>query len=74
MDELKEIIYKMLNEIEKKEKIVNVKGGKGGGPGSVFPEDTVGVLKMLGSEKGETQEDYILKPVEISKAFKKEKQ
>ena len=73
MDELKLIISKLLKEIESKEKIVNVKGGRGGGPGSVFSDNTVGVLRMLGNEEGENQKEYILKPVEISKAFKKRK-
>ncbi len=74
MNELKEIIKLLLKEIEHKERIVNVKGGRGGGPGTAYPEGSVGVLKMLGPEEGEEQEEYILKPVKISRAFKKEKQ
>lgn len=72
MDELKRLIEQMIREIEAKEKIVNVKGGRGLGPGSVYPEGTVGVLRNLGYEEGEEQEEYKFKPVKISKAFKKE--
>lgn len=70
MTDLKEIILELINEIEAKEKIVNVKGGRGGGPGSAYPEGTVGVLKKLGYEHGEKEKEYHLKPVKISKAFK----
>ena len=72
MDELKEIIEKLLIEIEKKETNLRVTSVNGG-HGKVYPDNTVGVLKMLGKERGEHQEEYILKPVEISKAFKKER-
>jgi hypothetical protein len=71
MDELKEIIRKLLNEIEEKETNLNVAGGKGYGAGKAYPNKTVGVLKMLGHEQGKEQETYELKPVEISKAFKR---
>ena len=73
MNELKEIILKMIAEIDAKEKIVNVKGGRGGGPGTAHAEKTVSVLRHLGYEEGEEQEEYQLNPVKISKAFKKEK-
>lgn len=72
MDELKEIILKMINEIEQKEKIVNIKGGKGNAAGGIYPEDTVAVSSLLGYQKEEI-EKYELKPVKISKAFKKVK-
>jgi len=71
MKDLKEIIEKLLIEIEKKETNLNI-ASVNGGHGKVYPNNTVGVLKMLGREKGEQQEEYELKPVEISKAFKKE--
>ena len=73
MNELKEIIKKLIKEIEKKEtnlRVVSVNGGHG----KVYSDNTVGVLKKLGKEEGEEQEEYVLKPVEISKAFKKENQ
>lgn len=72
MKELKEIILKMINEIEKKETNLRV-NSTGGGHGKVYPDKTVGVLKMLGNEEGEYQEDYVLNPVTISKAFLKRK-
>ena len=74
MDELKKIIAKILLEIEAKERIVNVKGGKGMGTGTAYPEGTVGALKLLGKEEQEMPEEYEFKPVEISKAFKKDDQ
>ena len=74
MTDLHDLILEILNEIEKKETNLTVAGGRGGGPGKAYPNKTVGVLKMLGEEEGEEQEEYKLKPVEVSKAFsKKEK-
>ena len=73
MEELKEIIRKMILEIEQKEKIVNVKGGRGGGTGTVYADNTVGVLKMLGHEEGKEKEEYQVKPVKISKVFQRNK-
>ena len=70
MTDLKDLIIEILNEIEKKETNLTVAGARGG-PGKAYPNKTVGVLKMLGEEEGEKQEQYVLKPVEISKAFKK---
>ena len=67
------LILQILNEIEKKEAIVNIAGGKGYSTGKIYPDDTVGVLKMLGYESGEKQKEYKLKPVKISKAFKRKK-
>lgn len=71
MTDLKHLILEILNEIEKKDSNVNVAGGKGYGTGKIYPDKTVGVLKMLGHEEGEEQEEYKLKPVKISKAFKR---
>lgn len=72
MDDLKEIITKLILEIEKKENIVNAVS-KGYGAKKVYSDKTVSVLQMLGKEEGEEQEEYELKPVQISKAFKKGK-
>ena len=69
-DDLKELIFEILNEIEKKETNLSIAGGRGYGSGKAYPNNTVGVLKMLGHEEGESQEEYELKPVKISKAFK----
>ena len=74
MTNLKEIILDVLNEIEKKDTNLTVTSPRGGGPSKAYPNKTVGVLKMLGKEEGEEQEEYVLEPVKISKAFKKEKQ
>ena len=73
MTDLKEIILELINEIEKKETNLNIAGGKGYGAGKAYPNKTVSVLKMLGHEEGEEQEEYKLKPVKISKAFKEKK-
>ena len=74
MDDFKELILEILNEIEKKETNLTVAGGRGGGTGKAYPNKTVGVLKMLGKEEGEEQEEYKLKPVKVSKAFSKKEQ
>ena len=71
--EFKKMIKDLLIEIEKKETNLNIAGGKGYGVGKAYPNKTVGVLKMLGNENAEEQEEYVLKPVEISKAFKRRK-
>lgn len=72
-DDLKELIFEILNEIEKRESNISIAGGRGYGAGKAYPDNTVGVLKMLGHEEGESQEKYELKPVKISKAFKRRK-
>ena len=72
MTDLHDMMLEILNEIEKKETNLTLAGVKGNGPGKAYPNKTVGVLKMLGEEEGEEQEEYVLKPVKISKAFKKE--
>ena len=68
-----DIILEVLNEIEKKETNLNIAGGRGYGVGKAYPNKTMGVLKMLGKEYREESEEYKLKPVEISKAFKRGK-
>ena len=68
-----ELMLKILQEIEDKENNMRVAGGKGYSAGKAYPSKTVGVLKMLGDEKGEEAEEYELKPVKISKAFKRRK-
>ena len=73
MNELKEIIALMLNEIDKKENILNVKGARGGGYGTAYPDKTVGVLRMLGHEEQDEKQEYELKPVKISKIFARRK-
>ena len=72
MNELYKIITILLKEIEEKENIVNVSGAQGYGTGKVKVKDYHGVLKNLGPEKPEEKEEYQLKPVEVSKAFRKE--
>lgn len=72
-DDLKELIFEILNEIEKRESNLSIAGGRGYSAGKAYPNNTVGVLKMLGNEEGESQEEYKLKPVKISKAFKRRK-
>lgn len=70
MDELKEIILKLLKEIESKESILNV-SGKGYGVGRARVKDPFPVSFGLGNEEQEEQEEYKIKPVKISKAFKR---
>ena len=70
MNDFKQLVLEILNEIEKKETNLSITG-KGYSAGKAYPNKTVGVLKMLGYEEGEDQEKYELKPVEISKAFKR---
>jgi len=72
MNELKDLILEILKEIEDKENNLKVSGGRGYSTGKAYPDKTVGVLKMLGEEEGESQEEYELKPVKTSKAFRKE--
>ena len=77
MNELKDIIAILLKEIEEKERIVNVTGAGGYGTGTATANDYHGVSTNLGRsianepEDIESPEKYIIKPVEISKAFKK---
>ena len=66
-----EIMLRVLNEIEKKDTNLTIAGGRGYGTGKTYPNKTVGVLKMLGNEKNEEPNEYKLKPVKVSKAFKK---
>jgi hypothetical protein len=70
MKELKEIIKMLLNEIEKKENILNISGGKGYGVGKARVKDPHPVSRNLGVVEEIEEEEYVLKPVKISKAFK----
>ena len=70
MKELKEIILKLLLEIQKKETNVTLAGGHGYSVGKAYPNNGVGVLKMLGNvDDLEESEEEIEGPVKISKAF-----
>ena len=73
MNELKEIIEILLNEIETKENNLNISGGRGYGAGKARISDPHSVSQNLGYEENEEDTAYQLKPVQISKAFKKEK-
>jgi hypothetical protein len=73
MDELKEIIRMLLKEIEAKDNILNISGGRGYGTGKARVKDPFPVSHGLGNEEGEDQENYEKKPVKISKAFKRRK-
>ena len=71
MNDIKELILEILKEIEEKDSVVARAGGVGYGSGKIYSKKSVGVLKMLGKEYGEEPENYNLKPVKISKAFKR---
>ena len=73
MEDLKSLINQILNEIEQKDNIINLSGGRGYGVGSAKPKDPHPVSRNLGKEDGEDQEEYELKPVKVSKAFKRRK-
>ncbi len=73
MEDLKELINQILNEIEHKENIINLSGGRGYGVGEAKPKDPHPVSRNLGKGYGEEQEEYELKPVKVSKAFKRRK-
>ena len=64
---LEDIMLEVLNEIES---IVKVAGGRGLGTGKVYPNRSQKPGYGETSEK-EKKEKYILKPVKISKAFKR---
>ena len=67
------LMLKILNEIEKKENNVNISGGRGYSTGKVYPDKTVSVLQNLGITEHDPEEKYKIKPVKISKAFKRRK-
>jgi hypothetical protein len=69
-DDMKKIYLAVLNEIEKRETNLSIAGGKGSGAGKAYPNKSVGVLQLLGYEENELPEEYEIKPVKISKAFK----
>ena len=68
-----DVLISLITEVEDNRNNLSIKGGRGYSAGTVYPDKTVGVLKLLGHEDGQEEEDYILKPVQVSKAFKKEK-
>lgn len=74
MKDLNNLILEMISEIEAKENNMSVSGGRGYGAGKVYSNKTVGVLKMLGKSYQEEEQEYKIKPVKISKAFKKKKE
>ncbi len=71
MNDLKELIFEILKEIEEKDSIVSRAGGLGYGSGKIYSKKSVGVLKMLGREFGEEPTKYTLEPVKVSKVFKR---
>ena len=73
MNDINFLILEILKEIEDKENNLKISGGRGYGAGKAYPNKTVSVLRMLGNEEGEEQENYVLKPVDVSKVFKRRK-
>jgi len=73
MNSLKNIFLKILNEIEKNDNILNITGGRGYGTGKARVKEPHSVTKNLGNEEGEEEEIYILKPVKVSKVFRRRK-
>jgi len=71
--EIYKLMLEILNEIEKKENNLNIAGGRGYSAGKAYPNKTVSVLQNLGIEEHDPEENYVLKPVKISKVFQKEK-
>ena len=75
IESLIEVIKKLIRESE--DRILNIRGGKGYSAGSTYPNKKE-IKPSLGSpgpyEPDENKEDTEIKPVQISKAFKKEKQ
>jgi hypothetical protein len=68
--DMKKIYLAVLNEIEKRETNLSIAGGRGYGTGKAYSNKSVGVLQLLGYEENELPEEYKIKPVKISKAFK----
>ena len=73
MTDLNKLILEILNEIEENDNILNLSGIKGYGTGHARIKDPHSVSEKLGTEKGEEKEEYKLKPVKISKIFKRGK-
>jgi hypothetical protein len=73
MNNINSIILEILKEIEDKENNLKISGGRGYGAGKAYPNKTVSVLRMLGKEEGTEQENYVLRPVAVSKVFKERK-
>jgi hypothetical protein len=73
MNNIKLIILEILNEIEKKDTILTVAGGRGYSAGKAYSNKSVGVLRLLGYEEGEPEsEEKEYEKVKVSKAFKKD--
>ena len=66
-------VLERINEIKEDETNIKIAGGKGYSAGKAYPNKTFGVNKLLGNEENEEQKEYVLKPVQISKAFKRRK-
>ena len=73
MNDLHKLILEIIAEIEAKENNLSIAGGRGYSAGKVYPNKTVGVLKMLGKSHEEKEKEYTNKPVKTSKAFKEKK-
>ena len=73
MNEFIKLIESLIKEIEQNDNILNISGARGYGTGKARVKDPHPVSKNLGNEQGEEQEEYVLKPVKISKAFKRRK-
>ena len=71
MNELKKIIKILIREIEEHDNILNISGATGYGVGKARAKDYHGVSKNLGDEEIEKQAEYEIKPVSISKAFRR---
>ena len=70
---LYKLILEILTELQEKENNLNIAGGKGYGTGKAYPSKTISVSRHLGKEENPEKEEYILKPVKISKIFKRRK-
>ena len=67
------LIVEILSEISENENNVSIAGGRGYSAGKVYSDKTVSVLRNLGIKTKDEEEEYEIKPVKISKAFKRRK-
>ena len=67
------MLLEILTEIQEKESNLSIAGGKGYSAGKAYPNKTVSVSRHLGKERNPEQEEYTLKPVKVSKIFKRRK-
>ena len=63
-------MLQLLKEIEEKYNVVNVRGGRGLGTGHPYPSKNYD-KPTYGEQQNMKKEKYTLKPVKISKIFKK---